>query len=123
MDTGAKTSALHVENIVELGHGNVRFDVVLNRRTRRLVHVKTRIRRRARVKSSNGHYSMRLFVGTDLRLGEIERTVEFSLIDRAQMIHRILLGRSALDGILVDATRRYRHDSRRRRKPPRTKRS
>ena len=32
MDTGARTSALHVENIREVGHGRVRFDVRLHRR-------------------------------------------------------------------------------------------
>lgn len=118
MDTGAKTSALHVENIVELGHGRVRFDVVPNRRSHRRVHVETKIRRRARVRSSNGHYSMRLFVATELILGDIERNVEFSLVDRCEMIHRVLLGRTALDDILVDPTRRYRHDSRRKHKRP-----
>jgi len=123
MDTGAKTSALHVENIVELGHGHVSFNVVLNRKTRRLVHVKARIRRRGRVKSSNGHYSTRIFVATELTIGEIERTVEFSLVDRATMIHRILLGRSALEGILVDVKRRYCHDKPRKRTSHRTGRA
>jgi len=107
MDTGAKTSALHVENIVELGHGRVRFDVVLNRRNRRLTHVEARIRRRSRVRSSNGEYSTRIFVSTLVKLGKIVRDVEFSLVDRGRMIHRVLLGRAALEGVLVDVKHQF----------------
>lgn len=107
MDTGAKTSALHVENIVELGHGRVRFDVVLNRGDRRRMHVEARIRRRSRVRSSNGEYATRIFVATLLKLGEVVRDVEFSLVDRGRMIHRVLLGRAALEGVLVDVKHRY----------------
>lgn len=108
IDTGARTSALHVENIEELPRGRVRFDVVLHRKKRdRRIHVKTRITRRGRVRSSTGHQEARLFVETTLRLGPIEKVVEVSLVDREKMIHRMLLGRAALSGpILVDVDRR-----------------
>jgi len=40
VDTGARSSALHVENIEELPRGRVRFDIVLHREKRdRRVHV------------------------------------------------------------------------------------
>lgn len=108
VDTGARSSALHVENIEEIGHGRVRFDVVLHRHKRdRRVHVETRIRRRGRVRSSSGEASSRIFVGTYVRMGEEEHYVELSLVDRRRMIHRMLLGRSALeDRFLVDVGRR-----------------
>jgi ribosomal protein S6--L-glutamate ligase len=122
MDTGARTSALHVENVEEVGGRHVRFDVVLDRkRSHRRVHVKARIVRRARVRSSNGEYSYRLFVSTRLRLGPLERQVEFSLVDRARMIHRVLLGRSALHGVFVDVGHRHLL-GRRKRKVKRRKR-
>jgi hypothetical protein len=42
-----------------------------------------------------------------MRLGEIEREIEISLVDRGAMIHRMLLGRGALTGLVVAADRRY----------------
>jgi hypothetical protein len=108
VDTGARSSALHVEDIVELPRGRVRFDVVLHRKKRdRRVHVITPVHRRARVRSSNGSTETRYFVRTRLHLGPIEREVELSLVDRGEMIHRMLLGRSALSGpILIDVNHR-----------------
>lgn len=112
MDTGAKSSALHVENVEELGHGMVGFDVVLDRKRRTTVHVETKIQRRGRVRSSNGHYTTRIFVKSDLVFAGMHRSVEFSLVDRTAMIHRVLLGRTALTEVLVDVTGRYRQKKR-----------
>lgn len=104
VDTGAKSSALHVENIQELTRGRVRFDVVLHRVKRdRRVRVSTRISRRGRVRSSTGHYESRIFVVAPVRIGPVERRVEVSLVDRGRMIFRMLLGRTALAGaFLID---------------------
>ena len=105
-DTGARSSALHVEAIEELPRGRVRFDVVLHRLRRRRVTVEARIARRGRVRSSNGHYATRIFVRTRVRIGPIERRVELSLVDRGSMLYRMLLGRRALDGLFVDPHRK-----------------
>jgi hypothetical protein len=104
VDTGARSSALHVENIHELPRGLVAFDVVLHRQRRdRRVHVRAHVTRRSRVRSSNGELSARLFVRTTLRLGGVEKSIEVGLVDRAKMIHRMLLGRAALEGpFLID---------------------
>jgi hypothetical protein len=108
IDTGARSSALHVENIVELPRDRVGFQIVLHRKNHdRRVRVSTHILRRSRVRSSNGHVETRLFVRTRLRLGPVEREVEISLVDRGEMIHRMLLGRTALSGpFLIDVDRR-----------------
>jgi hypothetical protein len=118
VDTGARTSALHVENIEELPRGFVRFDVVLHRRKRdRRIHVRARVTRRANVRSSSGHQSHRLFVETTLRLGPVEKRVEISLVDRERMIHRMLLGRAAIAGpFLVDVDRRMALTTKRKKK-------
>ena len=103
VDTGARSSALHVENVEELSRDRVRFDVVLHReKSDRRVHVTTKIVRRGRVRSSTGHWEKRLFVTGRVRIGPLEREVELSLVDREKMIFRMLLGRKALAGILVD---------------------
>ena len=109
VDTGAQTSALHVEDIEEIGRGRIRFDDVVHLTKRdRHFSVKAKIVRRSRVKSSNGEYDLRYFVETQLRLGDVEKTIEISLVDRGKMAHRMLLGRSALHGdFVVDVSRRH----------------
>jgi hypothetical protein len=118
VDTGARTSALHVENIEELPRGYVRFDVVLHRLKRdRRIHVRAKVVRKSYVRSSTGHQSQRYFVETTLRLGPIEKTVEISLVDRGKMIHRMLLGRAALTGpLVIDVDRRMTLGPRRKKK-------
>ena len=119
VDTGARTSALHVDNVLEVGD-HVTFDVVLRRRERsRRVRVRTRIVRRGGVRSSTGERTRRLFVRTALRLGPVAKYVEVSLVDRGEMIHRMLLGRSALTGpILIDVNRRLTLEKTRRPRKP-----
>jgi hypothetical protein len=109
IDTGARSSALHVENIREVGGGKVRFDVRLHRQKReRRVTVEAPIARRGRVRSSNGLIQTRLFVVAKVRVGPVERDIELSLVDREKMLYRMLLGRMALANyFLVDASRRY----------------
>jgi hypothetical protein len=63
--------------------------------------------RLTRVRSSTGDVTTRHVVRTRLRLGPVEREIELTLVDRGTMIHRILIGRSGLDGVVVDPSRRY----------------
>jgi hypothetical protein len=109
IDTGARSSALHVENIRELGAERVRFDVRLSRsESQRRVTVEARILRRGHVRPSNGELEARIFVAVKVRLGPVEREIELSLVDRGRMIHRMLIGRRALaHSFLVDPSRRY----------------
>jgi len=52
-------------------------------------------------------------------MGPVEREVELSLVDRERMIHRMLLGRSALSGgILINAGQRMRLGRPARKKKP-----
>jgi hypothetical protein len=109
VDTGARSSALHVENIEELPHDRVRFDVRLHRRNLdRRVTVEAPIVRRGRVKPSSGHSQNRIFVAARVRLGPVEQEIELSLVDRENMIFRMLIGRSALTPhFVVDVGKRY----------------
>jgi len=108
IDTGARTSALHVDAIELLPRNHIRFQVVLHRHDHdRRVNVVARISRRARVRSSTGEYTVRYFVKTHLRLAGIEREVEISLVDRCDMTFRMLVGRTAVSGpFLVDPAHR-----------------
>lgn len=109
VDTGARTSALHVENVTLLAGSRVRFDVRLRRDdpTAR-VTVETKISRRSSVRASTGQSEPRLFVKAHIRLGGREQLVEVGLVDRRHMLYRMLLGRSALERrYLVDVSKRY----------------
>ncbi len=120
IDTGARTSALHVENVEELPDGRVRFDVVTDRAgPRSLKRITADVARRARVRSSTGHPRRRIFVTTTVKIGSMDRSVEMSLVDRERMVYRMLIGRSALGGrYLVDTGGQCIHG-----RPARTRRS
>jgi Uncharacterized protein conserved in archaea len=115
-DTGARRSALDVTNIVELPDGRVQFDIVVDRKDRSLTRqVVAEIAHQTHVRSSNGQRHERYFVRTLVSLAGVTKEVEFSLVSRARMVCRILLGRKALeDDFLVDAS--VKHVSRKRRK-------
>jgi len=108
VDTGARTSALHVDNL-EFLHGNhVRFDVVVREEPRRMVRVEAPIHRMSRVRPNHDRLEERPVVLTHMKLGALEYPIEVSLVGRPGMLCRMLLGRRALaQGILVDSSRRY----------------
>ncbi len=109
IDTGARTSALHVENLEETEDGCVTFDVVLSRKDpERRKRVRAEVVKWARVRSSTGIYRQRCFVRTAIRLGGVEKTVEVTLVSREKMMFRMLVGRKALEGdFVVDAAKRW----------------
>lgn len=101
IDTGARSTALHVDGMTPLGRNRVSFRVPVRKRpSDRII---AEVVRRSRVRSSNGHFSQRLFVRTHLRLGNRCRAVELNLVDRSGMLFPMLVGRTALAGwYLVD---------------------
>ncbi|MEL6498780.1 MAG: RimK/LysX family protein [Planctomycetota bacterium] len=114
LDTGAKTSAVHAENITELPPSNdgtqrVRFDLVLrNKPPHRVRTIEADLVRTTAVKSSNGQLDTRYVVATTLVMGPVAFPAEFTLVSRSDMRFRVLLGRRALaEGILVDSSREY----------------
>jgi hypothetical protein len=109
VDTGARTSALHVDKIEPVGGDRIRFDVVLHRKkTDRRVTVVAKIRRRCAVRSSTGVTELRYVVATILVLGRVRKSIEVTLASRGDMIFRMLLGRNALaHDFVIDVGRRY----------------
>jgi hypothetical protein len=126
IDTGARTSALHVGAVRKQRDGRVQFDVILHRKHQhRRVTVRAHVLRRTRVRSSTGHNRIRYVVPARVRLGGVEKTIEVSLVCRDKMLFRMLLGRSAFSGdFLIDASRQCvlgvpRERAGRRRRTPR----
>ena len=110
VDTGARTSALHVDNLTILPNGQACFDVVVGREQPfERIQVCTPVVKWGRVRSSTGHYTHRCFVKTRVRIGPVEKEIELSLVSRERMQYRMLLGRTALArDFLVDVSHRYR---------------
>ena len=108
-DTGARRSAIDVERIVQLPKGRVQFDIVLDRKDRsRRRTVVAAIDHQTHVRSSNGVEHERYFVRTTVVVHGRAKEVEFSLVSRASMVCRILLGRKALEGdFLVDSSLKH----------------
>jgi hypothetical protein len=109
IDTGAKTSALDVDQIELLDDNRVRFDVVLsNLHRRRRKWITADIGGSTVVRSSNGSRETRYVVATTLELGGLKRLAEFTLVRREDMLCRMLIGRSALaKHYLVNVARTY----------------
>ncbi len=108
VDTGARTSAIDVADIEELGDGKIRFRVVYHHdpeRITRWIHADSV--RTSTVKPSHGEPQQRYVCETLVRIGKVERRIEISLVSRRGMLCRMLLGRTALDGLLVDASSTY----------------
>jgi len=116
VDTGARTSSLHVRDIQDLPGNRVRFEVVLSRKaTAAAIPVEAKLVRMARITPSSGVRQRRRVIRTTMRLGGVDRTVEISLVCRKAMLCRMLVGRLALeDGFLVDPAQRYVFGTRRR---------
>lgn len=109
IDTGARTSALHVEDLEEIEDGRVAFHVIVrkNPKEERML-VEADVVKWAKVMSSSGHYSRRCFVRTMARIGPIIKPIEISLDSREKMNYRMLLGRKALSpDFVVDVSKRH----------------
>jgi hypothetical protein len=106
IDTGAKTSALHVEDLEDDGR-TARFHVALSRDGSRLSRlIETPIVRRTTVRSSTGHQENRIVVATRVRIAGVDHAAEFTLVRRHQMRYRMLVGRRLIEGYyLVDVSR------------------
>lgn len=103
LDTGARSSALHVERqwrFVEAGGPWVGFALVPRLHAPEVEAMAAIVDERM-VTDSGGHRTSRVFVRTRLRLAGIEREIEINLADRCGMRFPLLLGRTALAGTFV----------------------
>lgn len=114
IDTGARTSALHVRSftVVEtLEDGTEVAEVEFEpdrRRPGQIVTSRVRILRHLRVKDSGGHPELRPLIQTELVLGPVRKRIQLTLTDRSGMLFRMILGRKALEGdFVVDVGRKY----------------
>lgn len=105
VDTGAKTSALHAENIT-VQDGVVSFMTSPDpANPSQMIACSAPVFDQRRITNSGGQSDMRYVIETMLILGPLKRTIELTLKDRSRMRFRMLLGRQAFEeGMMVDPT-------------------
>jgi hypothetical protein len=114
VDTGARTSTLHVASlrvVAEHADGTAELELTLpfdRRHPERSAIARARMLRRVTVRDSGGHREVRPLIATDLVLGPVRKRIFLTLTDRSGMLFRMILGRKALEGdFLVDVSRSY----------------
>lgn len=112
VDTGARTSSLHVDNLEKFskkGRPWVRFNIhpdVYD--VDKMIHCETPLHDIRGVKSSNGKSEERYVIKTTLSLGPQSWPIEVTLTDRSNMSYLMLLGRTAMGNrVLVDPSKTF----------------
>lgn len=111
IDSGAKTSSIHAYNIQIITQNScdiVQFelhplqknDVLIVKCEALLVGFKT-------VRSSNGKAEKRPVIATTMVLGGVASIIYLNLTNRDAMGVRMLIGRQALNGCLIDPSHNY----------------
>lgn len=112
VDTGARTSALHaftVEKFMEAGTWRVRFGIHPRHKDNSAEQFcVTDIVDERWVTDSGGHREKRIVIHTPITLGADTWPIYITLTNRDNMMYRMLLGRSALQGrAVVDTNASY----------------
>ncbi len=105
VDTGAKTSAIHTLKNKVFKKNNqswVRFTLAPYQEDDDTTLVcEMPVKDQRTITSSNGHKSERIVIETKLVIGDVERQIELTLVCRKKMKFRMLLGRQAMQGMVV----------------------
>lgn len=111
IDTGARTSALHaffVEPFTKDGRQMVRFGVhPLQKRLDVEIFCEAPVKDFREVSDSGGHREMRYVIETTILIGDLPRQIEMTLTNRDNMKFRMLLGRTAMEGLRVIPDQSY----------------
>lgn len=112
VDTGAKTSSLHVDNIDAKrikGVKWVSFDIHPDiHNVARVVRRSSKVKEVRLIKSSNAAKEKRYVIETLITLGGRTWPIEVTLTDRSNMSYLMLLGRQAMmHRVLVDPSQEY----------------
>lgn len=102
IDTGAKTSALHADQIDIItikGKKIVKF--MFTSEDGEQYVIKSPLIDQRVIKSSNGEKTLRPVVKTTLKMGETIFEIEVTLINRDMMGFKMLIGREALNGRFI----------------------
>jgi hypothetical protein len=120
IDTGARSAALHADDIRISGRGKrmkVRFRVQRRGSSSRRIECEMPLHDLRRIKSSNGQIELRAVISTPVEIGGQILEAEITLTQRADMGAAMLIGRSSIKGtFLVDPSRTFLRSRRPRKK-------
>ena len=123
IDTGARSAALHADDIRITGRGKrmrVRFMVQRRGSSSRRIECELPLHDLRRIKSSNGHTELRAVISTPVEIGGQLIEAEITLTQRSDMGAAMLIGRSSIKGrFLVDPSRTFLRSRRPRKTNPR----
>ena len=110
IDTGAQTSALHVDHI-EFNEQDKTVKFEFHPETHdvaKTFHCKVQLDASRWVKSSNGEREQRYVISTLAVLGGLSWRIQISLTDRSNMSNLMLMGRQAMENhIIVDPSEEF----------------
>lgn len=113
VDTGARSSCLHVDRQWRFTEGGVPwagFRITTGMRGGQVIEAMAPVHDERTVTDSGGNRSRRVFLRTLLHVGGLEREIEINLTDRRGMLFPMLLGRSAIARTFtVDPARSFLH--------------
>jgi hypothetical protein len=101
VDTGARTAALHAEDIRIEGNGHLRkvhFRVPVNGRTH---HCVLPYKGEKKIKSTSGHSQTRVVIETSIVIGAVKIWAQITLTNRTDMGTPMLLGRATIRDLFV----------------------
>lgn len=111
IDTGARSSALHVEwqeATVEQGAPWVRFGLKVDPDSADEIICRAAVHDRRPVTDSGGHRTERVFILAEVQIAGSRWAIETNLTNRRGMLFPMLLGRTAIAGHLrVDPARSF----------------
>jgi hypothetical protein len=112
IDTGARTSSLHVTNLKVIEEGSQKFvEYIVHPRqssSNPKIKNKSKVIEFRNIKSSNGANSNRPVIKVEVDFGKIKKEIEITLVNRDLMGFRMLLGRTALkSNFLVDSSKSF----------------
>lgn len=121
IDTGARTSAIHTTSHKVYDKNKkpwVKFTIApYQDDDDTTIDCVMPVKDQRTVTSSNGHTSDRVVIETKLLLGGIERTIELTLTCRKKMKFRMLLGRQAMQDLMVVPTKSHLTTRKKHQKP------
>ena len=113
VDTGARSSSLHVDAQWRFSEGGapwVGFRIHTGARGAPAIESQAPVHDEREVTDSGGNRSLRLFLRTPLQVAGVTREVEVNLTDRRGMLFPMLLGRTSLArAFVIDPARSFLH--------------
>ena len=103
IDTGAQTSSLHVDHLVENEHtSRINFELHPDfHDINKTIKCSAKILDKKFIKSSNGDRESRYIINTLAVMGDFRWKIRLTLTNRASMKHLMLLGRQAMVGAMI----------------------